>query len=56
MASIFVLYMLVSRQWVAELFSKKSSHLILIGHDLHPLVLSDNMNWREADWMHLLQA
>jgi hypothetical protein len=35
---------------------KNSSHLIPIGHDLHPLVLSDNLNGRGADWMHLLQA
>jgi hypothetical protein len=56
MASIFILYTLVSHRWVAEFFSKNSSHLILIGHDIHPLVLSDNMNGRGADWMHLLQA
>jgi hypothetical protein len=56
MALIFILYMLVSRQWVAELFSKNPSHLVLIGHDLYPLVLSDNLNGRGANWMHLLQA
>jgi hypothetical protein len=56
MALIFILYMLVSRQWVAELFSKNPSHLVLIGHDLHHLVLSDNLNMCRADWMHLLQA
>jgi hypothetical protein len=56
MTSIFVLYMLASRRWVAELYSKKHSYLVLIGCDLHPLVLSDNLNGREADWMHLLQA
>jgi hypothetical protein len=54
MSSIFVLYTLVSRWWVAELFSKNHSHLILIGRDFHPLVLSDNMNEHGADWMHLL--
>jgi hypothetical protein len=29
------------------------SHLVLIGHDFHPLVLSDNLNRHGADWMHL---
>jgi hypothetical protein len=56
MASIFILYTLVSHRWVAELSSKNPSHLILIGHDLHNLVLSDNLNECGADWMHLLQA
>jgi hypothetical protein len=56
MASIFILYTLVSHRWIAELSSKNPSHLVLIGHDLHPLVLSDNLNGREADWMLLLQA
>jgi hypothetical protein len=49
MALIFILYALVSHQWVAELFLKNHSHLILIGHVLHPLVLSDNLNGRGAD-------
>jgi hypothetical protein len=56
MTSIFILYTLVSRQWVAELFKKNLSHLVLISHDLHPLVLSDNLNGHGAHWMHLLQA
>jgi hypothetical protein len=56
MTSTFILYTLVSRRWVAELFSKNHSHLVLIGHDLHPLVLSDNLNLRGVDWMHLLQV
>jgi hypothetical protein len=56
MSSIFVLYMLVSHRWVAELSSKNPSYLILIGRDLYPLVSSDNLNGREADCMHLLQA
>jgi hypothetical protein len=56
MALIFVLYALLSRQWVAELSSKNPSDLVLIFHDLHPLVLSDNLNGRGADWMHFLQA
>jgi hypothetical protein len=56
MTSIFILYTSVSRQWVAELFPKNPSHLVLIGHDFHPLVLNDNLNRRRADWMHLLQA
>jgi hypothetical protein len=56
MTLIFVLYTLVSHRWVAELFSKNHSHLVLIGHDLHPLVLSDNLNGRGANWIHLLQA
>jgi hypothetical protein len=54
MASIFVLYMLVSYRWVAELSLKNPSHLVLIDRDLHPLVLSDNLNGCGADWMHLL--
>jgi hypothetical protein len=49
MTLIFILYTLVSRQWVAEFFSKNHSHLVLIGHDLHSLVLSDNLNGRGAD-------
>jgi hypothetical protein len=53
---IFILYTLVSRRWVTELSSKNSSHLALIGHDFHSLLLSDNLNGCEADWMHLLQA
>jgi hypothetical protein len=54
--SIFVLYTLVSHRWVTELSLKNPSHLILIGSDFHPLVLSDNRNGRRVDWMHLLQA
>jgi hypothetical protein len=56
MTSIFVLYILVSRWWVAELSLKNLLYLILIDRDLHPLVLSDNLNGRGADWMHILQA
>jgi hypothetical protein len=56
MTSIFVLYTLVSRRWVTELSSKNHSHLILIGHDLHPLVLSDNLNRHRVNWVHLLPA
>jgi hypothetical protein len=56
MALIFILYMLLSRRWVAELLKKNPSPLILIGCDLHPLVPSDNLNGRGAEWMHLLQA
>jgi hypothetical protein len=37
-------------------FLKNPSHLALIGRDFYPLVLSDNLNGRGADWMHLLQA
>jgi hypothetical protein len=55
MTLIFVLYTLVSRQWITELSSKNLSHLVLIGRDFHSLVLSDNLNGCEADWMHLLQ-
>jgi hypothetical protein len=51
-----VLYTLVSRRWVTEFSSKNPSHLVLIGRGVHPLVLSDNLNGRGADWMHLLQA
>jgi hypothetical protein len=56
MTSIFVLYTLVSRWWVAELSLKNPSYLVRIDCDLHPLVLSGNLNGHEADWMHLLQA
>jgi hypothetical protein len=56
MASIFVLYTLISRQWVIDLFSKNPSHLVLIDRDFHPLVRSDNLNGCGANWMHLLQV
>jgi hypothetical protein len=56
MALIFVLYTLISYRWVAGLSLKKYSHHVLICRDLHPLVLSDNLNGRGAEWMHLLQA
>jgi hypothetical protein len=49
MTSIFILYTLESRRWVAELCSKNSSHLFLIGCDLYPLVLSGNLHGRGAD-------
>jgi hypothetical protein len=54
MSSIYVLYTLVSRWWVTKLSSKNPSYLVLIGRDFHHLVLSDNLNEREADWMHLM--
>jgi hypothetical protein len=38
-----------------ELSLKNPSHLVLISRDFHPLVLSDNLNGREADWMHKLK-
>jgi hypothetical protein len=56
MASIFILYTLISHRWVTELSSKKPSHLVLIGRNFHPLVLSNNLNGREVDWMHLLHT
>jgi hypothetical protein len=58
MTSIFILYTLVSCRWVTELpqSNKNPSHLVLIGHDFHPLVLSDNLNMHGANWMYLLQA
>jgi hypothetical protein len=56
MASICVFYMLISRRWITELSSKNLSHLVLIGRDFHPLVLSDNLNGRGVNWMYLLQA
>jgi hypothetical protein len=34
--------------------NKNSSHFVLIDGDFLPLVLSDNLNGRGADWMHLL--
>jgi hypothetical protein len=37
-------------------FNKNLSHLFLVSCDFHSLVLSDNLNGRGADWMHLLQA
>jgi hypothetical protein len=49
MTSIFVLYILVSRWWVAELSLKNRLYLVLIDRDFHPLVLSDNLNGRRAD-------
>ncbi len=56
MASIFILYTLVSRWWITELSSKKSFTSCSDWLWLHPLVLSDNLNGRGADWMYLLQA
>jgi hypothetical protein len=56
MTLIFVLYTLISHRWVTEISLKNLSHLVLIGHDFHPLVLSDNLNERGADWMYLLQT
>jgi hypothetical protein len=56
MTSNFVLYTLVSRRSVTELSLKNHSHLVLISHNFHPLVLSDNLNGRGADWMHLVQT
>jgi hypothetical protein len=43
---------------VSDVFNIKRStyDFNLIGHDLHPLVLRDNLNERGADWIHLLQA
>jgi hypothetical protein len=49
MTSIFILYTLISHRLVAKLCSKNPSYLIMIGRDLHSLILSDNLNGREAD-------
>jgi hypothetical protein len=35
---------------------KNPSHLVPIGHDFYPLVLSDNLNVHKVNWMHLLQV
>jgi hypothetical protein len=32
---------------------KNPSYLILLCHDFHPLVVSDDLNGREADCVHL---
>jgi hypothetical protein len=55
MTLIFILYTLVSHRWVSEFSSiqKNHAHLVLIDRDFHLLVLSDNLNGRGADWMHL---
>jgi hypothetical protein len=56
MTSIFVLYTLLSRRWVTDFLqsNKNLLHLVLIGRDIHTLVLSDNLNGHGSDWMHLL--
>jgi hypothetical protein len=50
----FVLYMPVSHRWITGLSIKNLSHLVLVGCDFHSLILSDNLNGRGVDWMHLL--
>jgi hypothetical protein len=35
-------------------FNKKNhSYLVLSCHDFHPLVVSDDLNWRRADCVYL---
>jgi hypothetical protein len=47
---------LVGRSMCFLQSNKNPPHLVLIGRDFHPLVMSDNLNGRGADWIHLLQA
>jgi hypothetical protein len=55
MASIFVSYVLNFFWWITGLPSieKNPSYLILLCHDFHPLVVSDDLNGRVADCVHL---
>jgi hypothetical protein len=36
--------------------NKNHSHIVLIDRDIHHLVLSDNLNGRGADWLHILRT
>jgi hypothetical protein len=54
MASIFVFYVLKFLWWIIGLPSiKKPSYVVLPYHDFHPLVVSDDLNERGADCVHL---
>jgi hypothetical protein len=55
MASIFVFYALKFLWWITRLHSieKNPSYLVFIYHDFHPLVVSDDLNGRGADYVHL---
>jgi hypothetical protein len=49
MASIFVFYALKFLWCITEL----PSYLVFPCHDFHPLVVSDDMNGRADDYVHL---
>jgi hypothetical protein len=54
MTSIFVFYALKFLWWITGLPSiEKSLYLVLTCHDFHPLVVSDDLNGRRADCVHL---
>jgi hypothetical protein len=55
MTSIFVFYTLKFLGWITGLLSieKNPSYLVLSGHDFHRLVVSDDLNGRGADCVHL---
>jgi hypothetical protein len=55
MTSIFIFYALKFLWWIIGLPSieKNPSYLVLPYHDFHPLVVSDDLNGREADCVHL---
>jgi hypothetical protein len=55
MALIFIFYALKFLWWITRLPSieKNPSYLVLICHDFHPLVVSDDLNERGADCVHL---
>jgi hypothetical protein len=55
MASIFVFYAFKILWWITGLPSieKNPSYLVLTYHDFHPLVVSDDLNGRGADCVHL---
>jgi hypothetical protein len=55
MALIFVFYVLKFLWWITELSSikKNPSYLVFLCHDFHSLVVSDDLNGRGADCVHL---
>jgi hypothetical protein len=55
MTSIFVFYALKFLWWITRLPSieKNPSYLVMPCHDFHPLVVSDDLNTRGADCVHL---
>jgi hypothetical protein len=55
MVLIFVFYVLKFLWWITKLPSieKNHSYLVLLCHDSHPVVVSDDLNKRGADSVHL---
>jgi hypothetical protein len=55
MTLIFIFYALKFLWWITRLSSieKNPSYLVLPCHDFHLLVVSDDLNGRRADCVHL---